>query len=260
MAADDLRDRIADEVADSASGPPAPCPAIPPGSDARPKSRQARRPPPRSDRPKASAMPMHADHGRSHPAITAEPQPKKHQDQRSESLGNQFLRHGPSNTLFGTNWRVSLARACRRCRPLCRSHARTLPWGCDEPMSGNATVVRGKIRARPETARPASPRKGASPRQCPAEKARLDPGQGPHLRRLQEDPRHPAREEAGDGLRRGRLPQRRRMLVPGPRHHDDHGRDLHARLLLLQRRHRQAQDAGRVRTGPRGPCRRRAWA
>jgi lipoate synthase len=30
------------------------------------------------------------------------------------------------------------------------------------------------------------------------------------------------------------------MLEPGPRHHDDHGRDLHPRLHLLQRGHRQA--------------------
>ena len=49
----------------------------------------------------------------------------------------------------------------------------------------------------------------------------------------------------GDGLRGGGLPERRRVLEPGPRHHDDHGRDLHPRLHLLQRRDRAAGRARR---------------
>ena len=40
-----------------------------------------------------------------------------------------------------------------------------------------------------------------------------------------------------------------------PRHHDDHGRGLHARLRLLQRRHRQARAARSHRAGARRPRR-----
>ena len=42
-------------------------------------------------------------------------------------------------------------------------------------------------------------------------------------------------------LRGSRLPQHRRVLVEEARHHDDHGRHLHARLRLLQRPHRAAE-------------------
>ena len=48
-------------------------------------------------------------------------------------------------------------------------------------------------------------------------------------------------QQAGHGLRGGGLPEHRRVLVAAPRHHDDHGRDLHARLFLLQRRDRHAR-------------------
>ena len=39
-----------------------------------------------------------------------------------------------------------------------------------------------------------------------------------------------ARQRPRHRLRGSRLPQHRRVLVPAPRHHDDHGRHLHPRL------------------------------
>ena len=48
------------------------------------------------------------------------------------------------------------------------------------------------------------------------------------------------RAPARDGLRRGQVPQYRRMLECRHRHHHAHGRGLHARLPLLRRRHRQS--------------------
>jgi hypothetical protein len=49
---------------------------------------------------------------------------------------------------------------------------------------------------------------------------------------------------AGHAVVRGsRLPQYRRVLVQEARHHDDHGRDLHPRLRLLQCAHRHAGPA-----------------
>ena len=51
------------------------------------------------------------------------------------------------------------------------------------------------------------------------------------------------------GVRGGRLPQHRRVLGRAARHHDDHGRHLHARLRLLQR---QDRAAGRARCGRAG--------
>ena len=49
-----------------------------------------------------------------------------------------------------------------------------------------------------------------------------------------------ARARPGHGVRGGRLPQYRRVLVEEARHLHDHGRHLHARLRLLQRAHRPA--------------------
>ncbi len=46
------------------------------------------------------------------------------------------------------------------------------------------------------------------------------------------------RERPRHRVRGGRLPQYRRVLVEEARHHDDHGRHLHARLRLLQCAHR----------------------
>ena len=109
----------------------------------------------------------------------------------------------------------------------------------------------GRIDIAANQGRPMSPRDLTIPGERHPEKAhRPDNAQpkkpdwirvkAPTSRGLQGDARHHARAEARHRLRRGGLPQRRRMLVAGPRHHDDHGRDLHARLHLLQRRHRQA--------------------
>ena len=96
---------------------------------------------------------------------------------------------------------------------------------------------------------PAPSGEGAPRRRPAAAQARLDPGQGADLRGLQAHPRHPAREPPRHRLRGGRLPERRRVLEPGPRHDDDHGRGLHPRLHLLQRRDRTAGRARRLRAG-----------
>ncbi len=64
-----------------------------------------------------------------------------------------------------------------------------------------------------------------------------------------------ARARAAHGLRGGRLPQYRRVLVEEARHHDDHGRHLHARLRLLQRQDRACR-ARSMRTS-RGASRKR---
>jgi hypothetical protein len=134
------------------------------------------------------------------------------------------------------------------------------------PCSVPVTVDKGAIRrlcatergwrshepARPETARATPPRKGASRGQCPAEEAQLDPRQGTGGRGLPQDPPDHARAQAGHGLRRGGLPQCRRMLVSGPCHDDDHGRDLHPGLHLLQRGDGASAGPRPVRAGARG--------
>jgi lipoyl synthase len=109
-------------------------------------------------------------------------------------------------------------------------------------------------RARPQAARPAPPRKGASPRQCPAEetgwirvKAPTSEGYKKTRDILREKKLVTVCEEAG-------CPNVGECWSPGPRHHDDHGRDLHPRLHLLQRGDRQAAGARRLRAGPRRPC------
>ena len=58
-----------------------------------------------------------------------------------------------------------------------------------------------------------------------------------------------ARARPRHGLRGGRLPEHRRMLVEEARHLHDHGRHLHARLRLLQRAHRAARRARSERAG-----------
>ena len=52
----------------------------------------------------------------------------------------------------------------------------------------------------------------------------------PTAPRLSRNPRADAREPPAHGLRGSGLPEHRRVLVAAPRHHDDHGRHLHARL------------------------------
>ena len=71
------------------------------------------------------------------------------------------------------------------------------------------------------------------------------PATSPHTRRRA----HPARARAAHGVRGGGLPQHRRVLEQAPRHHDDHGRHLHAGLRLLQR----ARPACPARSMPPSP-------
>ena len=111
--------------------------------------------------------------------------------------------------------------------------------------------------AAPRWVRVAAPppsREGPSAGQSSPPQARLDPGEGAHAPGLPRDPGADAREPPRHRLRGGGLPQHRRVLVAAPCHHDDHGRDLHPRLLLLQRGHRPAGAARRRRAGA-GRCR-----
>ena len=105
------------------------------------------------------------------------------------------------------------------------------------------------------TAAAAPSGEGAPAGQPDPAQARLDPGQGAQPSGLPRDPRPDARQRPRHGLRGSRLPQHRRVLVAAPRHHDDHGRHLHPRLRVLQRRHRPARPARRRRTRPRRRCR-----
>ena len=66
-----------------------------------------------------------------------------------------------------------------------------------------------------------------------------------------DDQPHRARAQARHRLRGGALPQHRRVLGEEARDLPDHGRDLHARLRLLQRAHRAARRARRRRAGAR---------
>ncbi len=65
---------------------------------------------------------------------------------------------------------------------------------------------------------------------------------------------------AHDRLRGGGLPQHRRVLGEEARHLHDHGRDLHARLRLLQCRHRPARRGSTRTSRPGSPKRRRSSA
>ena len=94
------------------------------------------------------------------------------------------------------------------------------------------------------TAAAAPSRKGASARPGGAAQAGLDPRQGAGLRAAIAETREIVQvAQAGHRLRRGRLPQHRRVLGQEARHLHDHGRDLHARLRLLQCRHRHPDRA-----------------
>ena len=73
-----------------------------------------------------------------------------------------------------------------------------------------------------------------------AAQARLDSRQGAHFQGLWRDARADAQPQSEYGLRRGGVPQHRRMLDQEARHGDDPGRRLHARLRLLQRQDRHA--------------------
>ena len=84
--------------------------------------------------------------------------------------------------------------------------------------------------------RPRHPGKGAPAGLGGAAQARLDPRARARLAGLPRDARDRPRAWPGHGLRGGRLPEYRRVLVEEARHLHDHGRHLHARLRLLQRR------------------------
>ena len=90
---------------------------------------------------------------------------------------------------------------------------------------------RHPFRQRPAAAPPGE---GAPARYADAAQARLDPGQGARLAGLSRDDGDRPRARPRHGLRGGRLPEHRRVLVEEARHLHDHGRHLHARLRLLQ--------------------------
>ena len=74
------------------------------------------------------------------------------------------------------------------------------------------------------------------------------------------DPRDREVAQPRHGLRGGRLPQYRRVLGQEARHLHDHGRDLHARLRLLQRRDRHARRRSIRTSRPASPRPSRRWA
>ena len=92
--------------------------------------------------------------------------------------------------------------------------------------------------------RPRHPEKANRPDTPVLRKPRLDPGEGAGvLAAVRRDARDRARARPRHRVRGGGLPQHRRVLGRAPRHHDDHGRHLHARLRLLQRQDRTARRA-----------------
>ncbi len=100
---------------------------------------------------------------------------------------------------------------------------------------------------------PSAPsREGASARRAGVEEAGLDPGEGAGVEGLCRDPGDRAGERPAYRLRRGGLPQYRRVLGEEARDLHDHGGHLHARLRLLQR---QDRTAGPARSGRSPPCR-----
>ena len=108
---------------------------------------------------------------------------------------------------------------------------------------------------------PPAPRKGPQARHAGAAQAGLDPGEGAGvLAAVRRDARDPARARPRHGVRGGRLPQHRRVLGGAARHHDDHGRYLHARVCVLQRQDRAAGRARCRRAGERGAGRGEAGA
>ena len=91
--------------------------------------------------------------------------------------------------------------------------------------------------------RPAPPRKGGAARQSEPAQAAVDPGQGAGLARIPRDPPADARAQPAHRVRRGGLPQYRRVLEGEARDGDDPRRGLHPRLHLLQCRDRAARSA-----------------
>ena len=94
-----------------------------------------------------------------------------------------------------------------------------------------------------DDARPRHPEKAARPESPRSGEARLDPRARAGLRGLSRDARHRARPGPAHGLRRGAVPEHRRVLAEAPRDSDDHGRCVHARVRILQRPHRAARPA-----------------
>ena len=103
----------------------------------------------------------------------------------------------------------------------------------------------------PRQAPPASG-EGPQARHAGAAQAGLDPRARCRRPRRSSPRRAAILREHGlrHGVRGGRLPQHRRVLGGPARHHDDHGRHLHARLRLLQRAARACR-ARSIRKSPR---------
>ena len=95
----------------------------------------------------------------------------------------------------------------------------------------------------PADQRPRHPEKAARPDTPLLRKPEWIRVRAPNSPDYDANTRDRAREQAAYRLRGGRLPQHRRMLDEASRDHDDHGRHLHARLCLLQRRDRAAEAA-----------------
>lgn len=80
-------------------------------------------------------------------------------------------------------------------------------------------------------------RKSSSARSADIEEARLDPSTRAIFSRISRHKGGRADTRSSDGLRRGRLPQHRRVLGETSRHNDGDGQGLHTRLRILQCRH-----------------------
>ena len=87
----------------------------------------------------------------------------------------------------------------------------------------------------------------------------MDPRQGADLAGIPGDAPPDARVEAQHSLRRGGLPEYRRVLEGKARDGDDSGRGLHPRLHLLQCRDRPPRSARPARAAARRRSGRRAW-
>ena len=124
-----------------------------------------------------------------------------------------------------------------------------------EPLDGSHDKLRSS-----EPRRAAPSREGAPAGQADAAQAGLDPGAAPGSPEYARDAAHRARARPRHGVRGGGLPQHRRVLDAAARHHDDHGRHLHARLRLLQRGDRPARTARSARARAASPTRSPSWA
>ena len=96
------------------------------------------------------------------------------------------------------------------------------------------------------------PEKAHKPDNADQAQAGVDSREGAEQSRIRRDAAHRAREQSAHGLRGSGLSEHRRVLGQAARHHDDHGRDLHAGLQLLQRGHGQARCARPLRADQRG--------